>query len=60
MKANFDKALAYVLEHEGGFVHHKKDPGGATNKGVIQKPEEGNVRDAEVEEKDDSDEEKKG
>ena len=34
--ANFDKALAYVLEHEGGFVHHPKDPGGATNKGVTQ------------------------
>ena len=36
MKANFEKALAYVLEHEGGWVHHKLDPGGATNKGVTQ------------------------
>ena len=34
--ANFDKALAYVLEHEGGFVHDKFDPGGATMKGVTQ------------------------
>jgi lysozyme family protein len=34
VKANFKDALAYVLEHEGGFVNHPKDPGGATNKGV--------------------------
>lgn len=34
--ANFDKALAYVLEHEGGWVHHKLDPGGETNRGVTQ------------------------
>ena len=33
---NFDKALAYVLEHEGGYVNHPRDPGGATNKGVTQ------------------------
>jgi lysozyme family protein len=34
MKANFDKCLAEVLNHEGGFVDHPKDPGGATNKGI--------------------------
>ena len=34
MKDNFRSALAHVLRHEGGFVHHPKDPGGATNKGI--------------------------
>lgn len=33
---NFDKALALVLEHEGGYVNHPRDPGGATMKGVTQ------------------------
>ena len=31
---NFAKALEFVLLHEGGFVSHPQDPGGATNKGV--------------------------
>ena len=30
----FPKALKKVLVHEGGYVDHPKDPGGATNKGV--------------------------
>lgn len=34
MRDNFDKALQYVLIHEGGFSDHPKDPGGATMKGV--------------------------
>lgn len=32
--ADFEPALAIVLEHEGGFSDHKNDPGGATNFGV--------------------------
>jgi len=34
MESNFQKALKLVLVHEGGFVDHPRDPGGATNKGV--------------------------
>ena len=34
MKGNFDQCLAMVLKHEGGFVDHPRDPGGATNMGV--------------------------
>lgn len=33
----FDRWLPEILKHEGGFVNHPKDPGGATNKGVIQR-----------------------
>lgn len=34
MNSNFKQSLKYVLAHEGGYVDHPKDPGGATNKGV--------------------------
>lgn len=34
MDRNFARALSLVLKHEGGYVNHPKDPGGATNKGV--------------------------
>lgn len=34
MRANFEKSLEAVLKHEGGFVDHPDDPGGATNKGI--------------------------
>ena len=37
MKKNFDKCLSMLLHHEGGFVDHPDDPGGATNLGVTQK-----------------------
>lgn len=34
MRGNFDECLALVLRHEGGYVDHPRDPGGATNKGI--------------------------
>ena len=33
---NFATALAHVLAHEGGFVNHPDDPGGATKAGITQ------------------------
>lgn len=34
MKHNFKKCLEVILHHEGGYVDHPKDPGGATKYGV--------------------------
>ncbi len=34
MRQNFERALAFTLSFEGGYVNHPKDPGGATNKGI--------------------------
>lgn len=34
MKDTFPRALAFVLVHEGGYVDHPDDPGGATNFGI--------------------------
>ena len=36
MKNNFERCLAEVLKHEGGYVDHPDDKGGATNYGVTQ------------------------
>jgi len=36
-KGNFTACLADVLVHEGGYVDHPKDPGGATNLGITHK-----------------------
>jgi len=33
----FDKSLAKLLIHEGGYVNHPRDPGGRTNLGVTQR-----------------------
>ena len=35
--SNFRASLSLVLAHEGGYVNHPKDPGGATNQGITQK-----------------------
>lgn len=34
---NFDKAFDRLLGHEGGFVDHPRDPGGATRWGITQR-----------------------
>ena len=36
MIANFPLSLSLVLVHEGGYVNDRRDPGGATNKGITQ------------------------
>jgi lysozyme family protein len=37
MTGNFDICFDLMLAHEGGYVHHEKDPGGRTNLGVTQR-----------------------
>ncbi|WP_048716015.1 glycoside hydrolase family 108 protein [Cardiobacterium hominis] len=37
MRSNFEQAYRWILQHEGGYVNHPEDPGGATNKGVTQR-----------------------
>ena len=37
MRKNFDKCFEMLLAHEGGFVNHPEDPGGATNLGVTKR-----------------------
>lgn len=34
---NFRHAVQIVLAHEGGFVDHPRDPGGATNYGITER-----------------------
>ena len=34
---DFATALAHLLESEGGYVNHPRDPGGATNMGITQR-----------------------
>lgn len=33
---NFERSLAAVLQHEGGYADHPRDPGGATNLGITR------------------------
>lgn len=35
-RSDFEKALEFTLRWEGGYVNHPSDPGGRTNKGIIQ------------------------
>lgn len=35
-QGRFERSLALVLKHEGGWVKHPSDPGGETNNGVTQ------------------------
>jgi lysozyme family protein len=39
--ANFNKVLKCVLVYEGGYSNHPRDPGGPTNKGIIQRVYDG-------------------
>lgn len=41
MEGNFEETTSWLLVHEGGYVNHPKDPGGATNRGVIQRTYDG-------------------
>lgn len=34
--SRFHRAVELVLRHEGGFVHHPRDPGGATKFGITR------------------------
>lgn len=34
---NFDEAFHKLLGHEGGYVNHPNDPGGATNWGITER-----------------------
>lgn len=34
MRENFERSFAATIKHEGGYVDHPKDPGGATNLGI--------------------------
>lgn len=33
-KSNFTRVMDHIFKHEGGYVNHRDDPGGATNMGI--------------------------
>ena len=35
--ADFEQAIAFVLQHEGGYVNHPDDPGGETKYGIAKR-----------------------
>lgn len=37
VQENFSKCIQFVLAHEGGFVNHPRDPGGATKYGITKR-----------------------
>lgn len=37
MNDKFEKAIAFVLEHEGGYVNDPRDPGGETKYGISKR-----------------------
>jgi len=41
MRENLETSTNWILVHEGGYVNHPDDPGGATNMGVIQRTYDG-------------------
>lgn len=34
---NFTKVIEFILQHEGGYVNRKDDPGGETNMGISKR-----------------------
>ena len=40
MQENFQECIDFLLEHEGGYVWHKSDPGGETNWGITKRTAE--------------------
>lgn len=37
MSENFEKAVAFVLKHEGGYINDPRDPGGETKYGISKR-----------------------
>lgn len=44
MRETYNTAREWALAHEGGYVDHPRDPGGATNRGVTQTVYDGHRR----------------